>query len=91
MKVVSIVGTGMVGSTAAYALGLREVASEVVLVDLDSALAEAHGLDIANALPFASGISMTSGDDYDWLRNSGKVIIAAGRGAPPGLFDSVPF
>jgi glycine/D-amino acid oxidase-like deaminating enzyme len=36
---VGIVGAGMVGSAAAYALGLRGVASEVVLVDLDSALA----------------------------------------------------
>ena len=32
---VGIVGAGMGGSVAAYALGLRGVASEVVLVDLD--------------------------------------------------------
>ena len=80
---VGIVGTGMVGSAAAYALGLRGVASEVVLVDLDAALAEAHALDIAHALPFASGMSITSGD-YDRLRNAGIVIIAAGSAQRPG-------
>ncbi|MFL5020468.1 MAG: L-lactate dehydrogenase [Rhizobium sp.] len=74
---VGIVGTGMVGSAAAYALGLRGVASEVVLVDLHSALAEAHALDIAHAMPFASGTSIVHGD-YDRLQDAGVVIIAAG-------------
>jgi L-lactate dehydrogenase len=80
---VGIVGTGMVGSAAAYALGLRGVASEVVLVDLDSALAEAHALDIAHAMPFASGTSIAHGD-YDRLQDAGVVIIAAGVAQRPG-------
>jgi malate/lactate dehydrogenase len=80
---VGIVGAGMGGSVAAYALGLRGVASEVVLVDLDSALAEAHALDIAHDLPFASGMSVTSGD-YNRLRDAGIVIIAAGSAQRPG-------
>ena len=74
---VGIVGTGMVGSATAYALGLRGVASEVVLVDLNPALAEAHALDIAHAMPFASGTSITHGD-YDRLEDAGVVVIAAG-------------
>jgi L-lactate dehydrogenase len=80
---VGVIGTGMVGSAAAYALGLRGVASEVVLVDLDPALAEAHALDIAHAMPFASGTTITSGD-YDGLRDAGVVIIAAGVAQRPG-------
>ena len=47
---VGIVGTGMVGSAAAYVLGVRGVASEVMLVDLDPALAEAHALTLR--MPF---------------------------------------
>ncbi|GAA5336464.1 hypothetical protein YIM730264_24860 [Thermus hydrothermalis] len=39
---VGIVGSGMAGSAAAYALVLLGVAPEVVLVDLDEALARAH-------------------------------------------------
>lgn len=49
-------------SATAYALGLRGVASEIVLVDIDPALAEAHALDIAHAMPFASGTTVASGD-----------------------------
>jgi L-lactate dehydrogenase len=80
---VGIVGTGMVGSATAYALGMRGVASEVVLVDLDPALAEAHALDIAHAMPFASGTSVVSGG-YDRLGGAGIVIIAAGVAQRPG-------
>ena len=80
---VGIVGSGMVGSATAYALGLRGVAGEIVLVDLDPALAEAHGLDIAHAMPFASGTTVTNGD-YDRLRDAEVVIIAAGVAQRPG-------
>lgn len=74
---VGIVGSGMVGSATAYAIGLRGVASEVVLVDRDPALAEAHALDIAHAMPFGSGTVMRHGG-YDALKGAQVVIIAAG-------------
>lgn len=74
---VGVIGAGMVGSTAAYALGMRGVAREIVLVDLNSALAEAQALDIAHAMPFASGTTVVSGG-YDRLRDAGVIIIAAG-------------
>ena len=80
---VGIVGTGMVGSAAAYVLGVRGVASEVMLVDLDPALAEAHALDIAHALPFVSATSVTHGD-YERLSGAEVVIIAAGFAQRPG-------
>jgi L-lactate dehydrogenase len=80
---VGIVGAGMVGSATAYAIGLRGVASEVVLTDLDPRLAEAHALDIAHAMPFASGTAVRSGD-YDALRGAEVVVIAAGVAQLPG-------
>ncbi len=43
---VGIVGSGFVGSATAYALVLQGVAREVVLVDLDRKLAQAHAEDI---------------------------------------------
>jgi L-lactate dehydrogenase len=73
---IGIVGSGMVGSSATYALEMRGVASEVMLVDLDPAMAEAHALDIAHAMPFAFGIMVASGDYR--LRGAAVVIIAAG-------------
>mgnify|MGYP001812467256 CR=1 FL=1 len=79
---VGIVGTGMVGSAAAYAIGLRGVASSVVLVDRNPALAQAHALDIAHAMPFGSGTVMHHGD-YDALKGARVVIIAAGVAQRP--------
>jgi L-lactate dehydrogenase len=80
---VGIVGSGMVGSTTGYALGMRGVASEVVLVDLNPALAEAQALDIAHAMPFAFGTTFLSGH-YDSLRGAEVVVIAAGVAQRPG-------
>ncbi len=80
---VGIVGAGMVGASAAYAIGLQGVASEVVLVDRDPALAEAQALDIAHAMPFVAGPAIAAGG-YDRLRGADAVIIAAGVAQTPG-------
>ena len=61
----------MVGSAAAYAIGLRGAASEIVLVDHNPAMAEAHALDIAHAMPFGSGATVSDGD-YDALRGAAR-------------------
>ncbi|NCU21516.1 L-lactate dehydrogenase, partial [Candidatus Falkowbacteria bacterium] len=45
---VGIVGAGMVGSAAGSALALRGVASQIVLVDRNAALAVAQAEDIAH-------------------------------------------
>jgi L-lactate dehydrogenase len=80
---VGIVGAGMVGSAAAYALALRGIASSVVFVDLNADLARAQAEDIAHAVPFASATAVTSGD-YDDLAGAGVVILAAGVSQKPG-------
>jgi L-lactate dehydrogenase len=80
---VGIVGAGMVGSAAGYALALRGTASRVVLVDMNSDLARAQAEDIAHAVPFASSTIVTSGD-YDALAGAGVVILAAGVSQKPG-------
>jgi L-lactate dehydrogenase len=46
---IAIIGAGHVGSTAAYALMLRALVSEIVLIDSNVALAEAEAADIADA------------------------------------------
>jgi len=43
---VGIIGAGMVGATAGFALVMRGTASEVVLVDIDHARARADGVDL---------------------------------------------
>ena len=78
-----IIGAGMVGSAAAYALALRGGASEVVLVDRNAALARAQAEDIAHAVPFAHPCQIHAGD-YDALAGAAVVILAAGVAQKPG-------
>jgi L-lactate dehydrogenase len=80
---VGIIGAGMVGSTAGYALALTGTASEVVLVDMNRALALAQAEDIAHATPFHSATKVTAGG-YDALEGAGVVILAAGVSQKPG-------
>ncbi len=74
---IGIVGTGQVGSAAAYALALRGTASAVTLVDHNPALARAQAEDIFHAVPFASATRVEAGG-YPDLAGAGIVIIAAG-------------
>ena len=80
---VGIIGAGMVGSTAAYAIGLLDVAHDVVLVDLDPAMSRAQAEDISHGMPFASTTRVTSGG-YEDLAGAEIIILAAGVGQKPG-------
>ncbi|PYB74011.1 L-lactate dehydrogenase [Rhizobium wuzhouense] len=80
---VGIVGAGMVGSSAGYALALMGLASEIVLIDQNAALAVAQAEDIAHAVPFMSSTVVNSGHYRD-LEGAGVVILAAGVSQKPG-------
>jgi len=80
---IGIVGTGMVGSAAGYAMALMGVGTQIVLVDADAALARAQAQDIAHAVPFATTVVIRAGDYAD-LGDAAVVIIAAGVSQKPG-------
>ncbi|CAH0338473.1 L-lactate dehydrogenase [Rhizobium sp. CECT 9324] len=80
---VGIVGAGMVGSSAGYALALMGIASEIVLIDQNSALALAQAEDISHAVPFMSSTTVNAGG-YKDLEGAGVVILAAGVSQKPG-------
>jgi len=80
---VGIVGTGFVGSSAAYAMVLRGVASELVLVDARPELARAQAEDILHAVPFGSPVRVMAGD-YSDLAGARVVVLACGVNQQPG-------
>lgn len=80
---IGVVGAGMVGATAAYAMIMRGVGREIVLVDRDRKLAEAQAQDIAHATPFAYPLPVRAAD-YQALEGAGIVVLAAGVGQKPG-------
>src|SRR5438132_10012992 len=80
---VGIVGTGFVGATAAYALVMSGVGRELVLVDRNTARAEAEADDIRHAVPFANPLDVRAGG-YAELKGCCAVVICAGVGQKPG-------
>jgi L-lactate dehydrogenase len=80
---IGIVGCGMVGSTAAYALVMSGVGREIVLVDVNRARAEAEANDIYHAVPFAHPLMVRAGDYAD-LAGARVVVIAGGVAQKPG-------
>jgi L-lactate dehydrogenase len=80
---IGIVGSGLVGSTAAYALVMQGIGRSIVLVDLDEARAQAEADDILHAVPFAHPMQVRAGN-YGELAGSRVVIITAGVSQRPG-------
>jgi L-lactate dehydrogenase len=80
---IGIVGCGFVGSSAAYAIALGGLASEIVLIDINPALAHAQAEDISHATPFAEPVRIMAGD-YGALEGARIVILACGVGQRPG-------
>ena len=80
---VSVIGAGDVGATTAYALVMRGVCREIVLVDLNKERARAEADDILHAVPFTHPVRISAGDYAD-IRGSRVVIITAGAAQKPG-------
>lgn len=80
---VAIVGTGNVGATFAYALLLRGLAAEIVLIDANRAKAEGEAMDLNHAVPFAYPTRVWTGD-YTDCAGATLTVVAAGTAQKPG-------
>lgn len=74
---VAIIGAGHVGATAAYALMLRALFREIVLIDNNPALAAAEAADIADAGGLARPAIVRAGD-YQDAASARIVVLTAG-------------
>jgi L-lactate dehydrogenase len=80
---VGVIGCGFVGGSAAYAMVLRGVAHELVLVDINTALASAQAEDILHAVPFGTPARIIAGD-YSALKGAAAIVLACGVNQKPG-------
>ena len=80
---VAIIGSGYVGSSIAYALALRDVAREIVLIDINHEKTDGEAKDIRHGLP-AMGTADLYAGDYSDCADCDLIIITAGRGRKPG-------
>lgn len=79
---IGIVGTGLVGSTAAYAMIMRGIGREIVFVDKNEKRVRAETADLLHAVPFAHPLTLIKGK-YKDLKGSRLVIISAGVSQKP--------
>ncbi len=80
---VGVIGSGLVGSSFAYAMIAREIPSEIVLIDANVRRAEGEMMDFNHGLSFAKPIKISTGT-YSDLEGADVVVITAGASQQPG-------
>ena len=80
---ITVIGAGSVGSTIAYTLSNQNVASEIVLIDINKEKVEGEVMDIAQGTCFRDPISIIAGE-YEDAKDSDIVIITSGIARKPG-------
>lgn len=80
---ITIIGAGSVGATIAYTLSMDDIASEIVMIDINKKKAAGEVMDIAQGTCFRDPISIIAGE-YEDARGSDIVIITSGMARKPG-------
>lgn len=80
---VAIIGTGRVGASCAYALQLRGLASEIVLINADRQRAEGEAMDISHGSLFTKPVRVWA-SDYKECQDADIIVLAAGTSQKPG-------
>lgn len=84
---VTVVGAGNVGATCADVMAHKEIANEIILIDIKEGVAEGKALDIWQTAPINLYDSRTIGvtNDYTRTANSDVVVITSGVPRKPGM------
>ncbi len=85
MNKISIIGSGMTGSSAAHWLAERELA-DLVLVDVVEGMPQGKSLDLLEAMPIIGrDVEIVGSNDYAATKKSDLIIITAGLPRKPGM------
>lgn len=84
---ITVVGAGNVGATCADVLAYKEIANEIVLVDIKEGLAEGKSLDIWQKAPIDLYDSRSIGATGDYEKSAGSEVVVITSGLPrkPGM------
>ena len=84
---ITVVGAGNVGATCADVLAYKEIANEIVLVDIREGFAEGKALDIWQKAPIDLYDSRTIGSTNDYSKTAGSEVVVITSGLPrkPGM------
>lgn len=79
---VAVIGTGFVGSAFSYALMIRGIVSEIVLIDADKRRAEGEAMDLNHGLSFVRPLKIWAGSYAD-CKDADITMISAGAAQKP--------
>ncbi|MDL1891735.1 malate dehydrogenase [Sphingobacteriales bacterium CHB3] len=83
---ITVIGAGNVGATCAQRLVDKELANEVVLVDVIEGVPQGKGLDMFEATPVEkTDVKVVGTNGYDETANSDIIILTAGIARKPGM------
>lgn len=84
---ITVVGAGNVGATCADVLAYKEIAREIVLLDIKEGYAEGKALDIWQKAPVDVYDSRTVGSTNDYSKTAGSEVVVITSGLPrkPGM------
>lgn len=84
---ITVVGAGNVGATCADVLAYKEIANEIVLVDIKEGLAEGKSLDIWQKAPIDLYDSRSIGATGNYEKSAGSEVVVITSGLPrkPGM------
>jgi len=84
---VTVVGAGNVGATCANVVAHKELANEVVLLDIKEGVAEGKALDVWETAPINLYDSRTIGSTNDYSKTAGSEVVVITSGIPrkPGM------
>ena len=83
---ITVIGAGHVGATAAQRIAEKELANEVLLVDVIEGMPQGKGLDMYESAPVEGFDAKVIGtNSYDETANSDIIVITAGLARKPGM------
>ena len=84
---ITVVGAGNVGATCANVIAHKELATEVILIDIKEGLAEGKSLDIWQTAPINLFDSQPIGVTNDYAKTAGSEVVVITSGVPrkPGM------
>ncbi len=83
---ITVIGAGNVGATAAQRIAEKELANEVVLVDIVEGVPQGKGLDMYESAPVEGFDTMVTGtNSYEATAGSDIIVITAGIPRKPGM------
>jgi len=87
MNKITVIGAGNVGATTANVIAQKDLAREVVLLDIKEGLAEGKALDIWQTSPILHFNTRVTGVTNDYLKTkgSGVIVITSGLPRKPGM------